>query len=74
MSKKLNYEDGIAQLEAIVQNLEQGSLSLEESFKAYRQGAELYKALKAILDEGDARIAELTGSKEEAEAGEDEDA
>ena len=60
MSKKLNYEDGIAQLEEIVNTLEQGSISLEESFKAYRQGMELYKALKAILDEGDARIEELT--------------
>ncbi|MBQ4227712.1 MAG: exodeoxyribonuclease VII small subunit [Clostridia bacterium] len=60
MSKKLNYEDGIAQLEEIVNTLEQGSISLEESFKAYKQGMELYKALKAILDEGDARIEELT--------------
>ncbi len=60
MSKKLNYEDGIAQLEEIVDTLEQGSISLEESFKAYKQGMELYKALKAILDEGDARIEELT--------------
>ena len=60
MSKKLNYEDGIAQLEETVNTLEQGSISLEESFKAYKQGMELYKALKAILDEGDARIEELT--------------
>ncbi len=70
MSKKLNYEDGIAQLEEIVNTLEQGSISLEESFKAYKQGMELYKALKAILDEGDARIVELTaqGAQEEQNA------
>ena len=67
MSKKLNYEDGIAQLEEIVNTLEQGSISLEESFKAYKQGMELYKALKAILDEGDARIVELTSQSAQEE-------
>ncbi len=67
MSKKLNYEDGIAQLEEIVNTLEQGSISLEKSFKAYKQGMELYKALKAILDEGDARIVELTAQSTQEE-------
>ena len=67
MSEKLSYEEGLDQLEQIVESLEKGDITLDESFKAYQKGVKLYRRLKAILDEGDAKIEELT--KESAEAG-----
>ncbi|MGY8867666.1 MAG: exodeoxyribonuclease VII small subunit, partial [Methylophagaceae bacterium] len=33
--KKLNYEASIAELESLVERLEQGDISLEESLKLY---------------------------------------
>ena len=72
MSDKMSYEEGLSQLEQIVESLENGEITLDESFKAYQKGVKLYRRLKAILDEGDARIEELT--KENAEAGQDADA
>lgn len=71
MAKKLSFEAGMEELETLVTRLEQGEISLEESFKAYTRGVELYNALKNILDEGDKRITELTENGErEMETGE----
>ena len=61
MAEKLTFESGLAKLEEIVTQLETGAVSLEDSFKAYQTGVKLYKKLEAILNEGDARIIELTG-------------
>lgn len=65
MPEKMTYESGIAELEEIVRQLESGSVSLDESFKAYQKGVKLYKKLKGILDEGDAKIRVLTEEGEE---------
>lgn len=54
------FEQGMEQLEKIVRGMETGELALEESFEAYKKGMELYKALTRMLDEGDARIRELS--------------
>ena len=65
MGKKLDFETGLNELEEIVARLERGSVSLDESFKDYQKGVELYKALKALLDEGDAKITLLTSNGEQ---------
>ena len=54
------FEPGMAELEATVRALEGGQLALNDSFEAYKRGAELYQKLKAMLDEGEARITMLT--------------
>jgi len=64
MADKLNFENGMAELEAIVAKLEAGTVSLEESFSAYQKGIELYKQLRGILEEGDAKITLLTSEGE----------
>lgn len=71
MAEKLTFESGMAELEQIVRDLENGTVSLDESFKSYQKGVKLYKKLKAILDEGDAKIRVLT---EEGESELSEDA
>lgn len=71
MAEKLTFESGMAELEQIVRDLENGTVSLDESFKSYQKGVKLYKKLKAILDEGDAKIRMLT---EEGESELSEDA
>ncbi|HRO61591.1 MAG TPA: exodeoxyribonuclease VII small subunit [Burkholderiaceae bacterium] len=45
------FEAALAELEGIVQKMESGSLSLEQSLAAYRRGAELVgTARKALAD------------------------
>lgn len=65
MEIKLNFEQGMQELERLAQALEKGEMSLEDSFKAYERAIELKNALEKLLDEGDRRIHVLTQSGEE---------
>lgn len=60
MAKSFSFESGMNELEALVEALEKGELSLEESFKAYEKGVKLAAQLKSVLDQGDQRIMALT--------------
>ena len=62
--KKLTFEDGLEQLRSTVQQLEQGEMTLEESFAAYEDAVKLQKSLQEILDAGDKRIRVLTDEGE----------
>ena len=64
MKKKITFEEGMQELEALVQGLETGELSLEDSFKAYEKALALKNSLSALLDEGDKRIRVLTEAEE----------
>ena len=64
MKKKITFEEGMQELEALVQGLETGDLSLEDSFKAYEKALALKNSLTALLDEGDKRIRVLTEAGE----------
>lgn len=64
--KKISFEDGMQELEALVQALESGQMPLEESFKTYEKAMKLKAQLSALLDEGDKRIRVLTEDGERA--------
>ena len=64
MKKKPTFEEGMQELEALVQALESGQMPLEESFKTYERAVQLKNALNALLDEGDRRIRLLTEAGE----------
>ena len=72
MKKKITFEDGMQELESLVQALESGQMSLEESFKAYERAVALRKELAALLDDGDRRIRVLTEDGERELAGEEQ--
>ena len=71
MEKPMDFEKGMQELEALVQGLESGKLSLEDSFKAYERAIALRNALNGILDESDQRIRILTESGERDMTAED---
>ena len=56
MKKNISFEEGMQSLEALVQSLESGQMSLDDSFKTYEQAMKLKKELEALLDESDRRI------------------
>lgn len=63
--KKLSFESGMQELEALARALEGGEMSLEDSFAAFERASALKKELEKLLDEGDRRILALTESGEE---------
>nr|PZN03123.1 MAG: exodeoxyribonuclease VII small subunit [Bacillota bacterium] len=50
------YEDAIARLEEIIEKLEGGNLSLEESLSLFEEGVKLTKICTKILDEAEGRV------------------
>ena|GEM_PF-656212 len=64
--KELSYEEGIAQLEALVERMEEGELSLEETLAAYEGGVALHARLEALLKHGEKRIEMLSLQNGEA--------
>jgi exodeoxyribonuclease VII small subunit len=48
--RKITFEDGIKELEAIIQKLEDETTSLEETIKLFTRGNKLEKHCKQILD------------------------
>lgn len=73
MKKKITFEAGMEELEALVHALESGEMPLEDSFKAYEKATALRDSLNALLDEGDRRIRLLTEAGEGTLDGEAEE-
>lgn len=55
-SKQISFEEALAALEDITRQLEGGSLSLDESIKAYEQGMELKKICQAMLEKAEQKL------------------
>lgn len=51
-----SFEEALAELESIVQDMESGKLSLEESLTAYQRGAELLKYCQGALAAAEQKI------------------
>ncbi len=52
----INFEKSLAELEALVEKMEQGNLSLEESLKSFERGIVLTKACQQALSEAEQKI------------------
>ncbi|MFP4498619.1 MAG: exodeoxyribonuclease VII small subunit [Vulcanimicrobiota bacterium] len=48
--EKIKIEDGLERLEEIIDNLENGEISLEDSIQNFREGARIYKHLEQKLE------------------------
>ena len=65
-------EDFLGELEQVVNGLESGDLSLEESLGHFEKGVVLYKRCKKILSRAESRISVLTDSLKEDDWKEEE--
>ena len=54
------FEERLSALEAVVHDLEGEDLPLEESLERYRTGVEHLRACRSLLDDAEARLAELS--------------
>ena len=57
------FEDDLRKLESVVEKLERGDLTLEESVKLFEQGIKLSGACKQELDKAEGRIQVLVQGK-----------
>ena len=58
-TEPLQFEEALAELEALVQRMEAGSLSLEESLNAFERGVELTRQCQDALQEAELRVKAL---------------
>ena len=64
MTKTIHFEQSIAELETIVEQLEKGDLPLEESLKQFEIGINLAQQCQKILTTAEQKIETLTANKE----------
>ena len=62
----LDFEASMKRLETIVEELESGELSLEDSIARYEEGVRLSRGLTTRLDEAEKRIERLVENEGEA--------
>ena len=63
--KNTSFEENIKKLEDIVQGLEHGDLSLENSIKSFEEGVKLYKECQVYLNKAEKKIKVLTDDLKE---------
>ena len=56
MAKASNLEDTFNKLEAVLNEMEQGELTLDESFTKYKEGMELLNKCNTMLDKVEKQI------------------
>ncbi|HTK32343.1 MAG TPA: exodeoxyribonuclease VII small subunit [Candidatus Saccharimonadaceae bacterium] len=61
-----SFETALGRLESIVDELEGGELSLEESIARYEEGMKLSRRLTQTLDEAEKRVEKLVESGDDA--------
>lgn len=59
MPKEKSFESSLTELERIVDQLEAGDLSLEESLKLFEQGIKLSRDCQKRLDEAERKVEAL---------------
>lgn len=57
--KKLTFEENLAQLEVIVNELETGDVPLEKAMTAFQEGVKLSKTLEETLSQAEKTMAKV---------------
>ena len=66
--QQLSFEQGLKQLEGIVERLESGDLSLEESLQLFEKGMKLSQGCRAMLEEAETKVEVLMKKGRERKA------
>ena len=61
-AKKINLEKSLADLEALVEELESGDLPLEQAMKKFEEGIKLTRGCQAALKEAEQKVQSLMKS------------
>jgi exodeoxyribonuclease VII small subunit len=68
-SEKLpDFEKALEELEALVEQMESGDLSLDESLKQFKRGVELTRHCQGVLDQAQQTVEKLIDTNDESSA------
>ena len=67
---EIDFEKALAELEQLVETMEKGVLTLEESLKQFERGVTLTRACQKALTEAEQKVRILTRDNESAELAE----
>ena len=67
-STKFNFEEAMETLQELVEAMEEGELSLEESLKAFEQGIKLTRECQGALEKAEQKVQMLVKSEDLPEA------
>lgn len=62
------FEHSLDELEQLVEKMEQGEMSLEDSLAAYERGVGLYRRCQAALEQAELRVRLLSDPEDPASA------
>ncbi|MES9883322.1 MAG: exodeoxyribonuclease VII small subunit, partial [Sedimenticola sp.] len=65
--KSISFEEGLSELEALVETLECGDLNLEESLASFSRGVELTRNCQQALKEAEQKVQILSDKRTDAE-------
>ena len=63
MTKKITIEESFASLDAIIEELQNGDLTLEESFQKYEEGMKLIKNCNTAIDKVEKKLEVINGEE-----------
>ena len=65
MSKEINFEETMQELEKMVQELEKGDINLDDSINKFEEGMKLSKSASDYLEKAEKKITVLINAKDE---------
>jgi len=68
-SKSPSFEDALNELESLVDTLEKGDLSLEDSLKTFERGVELTRSCQEALKDAEQKVRQLSKADPDADLG-----
>lgn len=66
-SKPLDFEKALIELEGLVETMEQGDMSLEDSLKQFERGVELTRQCQTALRDAEQKVQILIDKSEQAD-------
>ena len=69
MAKKMTLEESFDALDGIIDELQGGELTLQESFKKYEEGMKLVKNCNDSIDKVEKKLLVINGGEDEAVRG-----
>ena len=63
MPKKITIEESFASLDVIIEELQNGDLTLEESFQKYEEGMKLIKNCNTAIDKVEKKLEVIYGEE-----------
>lgn len=63
MPKKITIEESFASLDVLIEELQNGDLTLEESFQKYEEGMKLIKNCNTAIDKVEKKLEVINGEE-----------